>query len=107
MSSERKQLTGQEKLAILRDHLVERVPISEVCQKHQVQSTQFYQRQKKLFAKERWCSSSRRERKTTPCLCRGSDGWKVEATFCSCGRGDGDGALLDPFAGGVVRIKTY
>jgi len=36
-------------MAILREHLIERVPISEVCEKHGVQPTLFYGWQKKLF----------------------------------------------------------
>ena len=36
-------------MAILREHLVERVPISEVCEKHGIQPTLFYTWQKKLF----------------------------------------------------------
>jgi transposase-like protein len=36
-------------MAILRAHLIERVPISEVCEKHGVQPTLFYTWQKKLF----------------------------------------------------------
>jgi len=36
-------------MAILREHLIEGVPISEVCEKHGVQPTLFYAWQKKLF----------------------------------------------------------
>jgi transposase-like protein len=36
-------------VAILREHLVEKVPISEVCEKHGLQPTVFYGWQKKLF----------------------------------------------------------
>ena len=36
-------------MAILREHLIERVPISEVCDKHGLQPAMFYQWQKKLF----------------------------------------------------------
>ena len=36
-------------MAILREHLIERVPISEVCEKHGVQPTLFYTWQKRLF----------------------------------------------------------
>lgn len=36
-------------MAILREHLIERVPISEVCEKHGLQPTVFYAWQKKLF----------------------------------------------------------
>ena len=36
-------------MAILREHLIEKVPISEVCEKHGLQPAMFYQWQKKLF----------------------------------------------------------
>jgi transposase-like protein len=36
-------------MAVLREHLIEGVPISEVCQKHGIQPTVFYTWQKKLF----------------------------------------------------------
>jgi transposase-like protein len=49
MSRNRRNFSGQEKLAILREHLIEKVPISEVCDKHGVQPTLFYAWQKKLF----------------------------------------------------------
>lgn len=45
----RKHYTAQEKVAILREHLLEGKPISEVCQKHQLQPTVFYGWQKQLF----------------------------------------------------------
>ena len=45
----RKHYTPQEKVAILREHLVEGRPISEVCQDHQLQPTVFYAWQKTFF----------------------------------------------------------
>jgi transposase len=49
MPTQRRNFTGAEKLAILREHLLDKVPISEVCQKHGLQPTVFYFWQKKLF----------------------------------------------------------
>ena len=49
MPNDRRHFTGAQKLAILREHLIEKVPISDVCQKHQIQPTLFYLWQKKLF----------------------------------------------------------
>ena len=49
MNRERKHLSGPEKLAILKRYLMEKVPISEVCEKHQITPTQFYQWQKIFF----------------------------------------------------------
>ena len=49
MPRERRNFSGAEKMAVLREHLIEKVPISEVCEKHGVQPTLFYTWQKKLF----------------------------------------------------------
>mgnify|MGYP003394649870 FL=1 len=49
MRKERKNWTGAEKMAILREHLIEGVPISAVCEKHGLQPTVFYAWQKRLF----------------------------------------------------------
>ena len=45
----RKHHTPQEKVAILREHLLEGQPISEVCERHQIQPTAFYGWQKQFF----------------------------------------------------------
>lgn len=49
MPIERRNFSGAEKVAILREHLVEKVPISEVCDKHGIQPSLFYTWQKRLF----------------------------------------------------------
>ena len=49
MPNDRRHFTGAQKLAILREHLIEKIPISDVCQKHDLQPTLFYLWQKKLF----------------------------------------------------------
>jgi transposase len=49
MRAERRHFTAVQKLAILREHLIEKRPISDVCQKHQIQPTLFYLWQKRLF----------------------------------------------------------
>jgi transposase-like protein len=46
---ERRHFTGQQKAAIVKSHLVDRVPISDLCEQHQIQLAQFYQWQKQLF----------------------------------------------------------
>jgi transposase-like protein len=45
----RKQYTGEEKIAILRKHLLEGVAVSDVCDEHGLQPTVFYRWQKQLF----------------------------------------------------------
>ena len=47
--STRKILTPEQKIAILREHLLEKVPVSEVCDKHGVSIVNFYNWQKQLF----------------------------------------------------------
>ena len=49
MANSRRRFSGREKMAILREHLIDKVPVSEVCDKHGVQPTMFYAWQKKLF----------------------------------------------------------
>jgi transposase len=49
MPKQRRSFSGAEKMAILREHLIEKTPVSEVCEKHGVQPTLFYTWQKKLF----------------------------------------------------------
>lgn len=45
----RRHLAPEDKVKILREHLLEGRPISEVCEKHQINPTQFYQWQKIFF----------------------------------------------------------
>ena len=49
MSRERKTWGAGEKLAILKQHLLEKVPISELCDRHGIQPSQVYQWQALLF----------------------------------------------------------
>ena len=48
-TNNRRHYTPEEKVKILRGHLLERQPISEVCQKHRINPTQFYQWQETFF----------------------------------------------------------
>jgi transposase-like protein len=45
----RRTFQASEKLAIIRKHLIEKVPISQLCDQYQIQPTQYYDWQKKLF----------------------------------------------------------
>ena len=49
MEKTRRQFTPQQKVAILREHLVEHVPVSDLCDKHKLHPTLFYQWQKAFF----------------------------------------------------------
>jgi len=46
---QRRHFTGSEKVAILRRHLVDKVPVSQLCEEYHLQPTQFYGWQKTLF----------------------------------------------------------
>ena len=46
MKKERKHYTGEEKVAILRRHLLDKVPVSDLCEEHGLQPTVFYRWQK-------------------------------------------------------------
>src|SRR5579864_9057400 len=49
MRKERKHFTPEEKIAILRRHLVDKVPVSELCEELGLRPTVFYRWQKELF----------------------------------------------------------
>lgn len=49
MSKERRHFSPDDKVKILREHLIDKRPISEVCQKHEIQPTLFYLWQKTFF----------------------------------------------------------
>ena len=46
---ERRHFTAEQKVAIVKRHLVDGVPVSDLCDEHQLLPTQFYQWQKQLF----------------------------------------------------------
>jgi transposase-like protein len=45
----RKRFTAPEKVAILRLHLLEHVPVSDLCDQHGIHPTMFYRWQKEFF----------------------------------------------------------
>jgi transposase len=49
MNSERRHLTPQEKIAALKRHLLEGVPVSSICDQLGIAPTMFYRWQKELF----------------------------------------------------------
>ena len=49
MRKERKHYTAEEKVAILRRHLLDKVPVSDLCEEHGLQPTVFYRWQKEFF----------------------------------------------------------
>ena len=49
MRKQRKNYTAQEKVFILKRHLVDRVPISDLCDQYDLQPNVFYRWQKEFF----------------------------------------------------------
>jgi len=49
MRKKRRNYTPQEKVAILKRHLVDHVPVSNLCDEYQLQPTVFYDWQKQFF----------------------------------------------------------
>lgn len=45
----RKAYTATEKVAILRRHLIDHVPVSDLCDEYQIPPTQFYRWQRQFF----------------------------------------------------------
>src|SRR6516162_5385337 len=64
-------LQAGQKVAILREHLVEQLPVSEVCEKHQIHPTLFYQWQKTFF--ENGAAAFERERPRSQSLGKEQD----------------------------------
>lgn len=49
MARERRYFSPELKVAIIREHLLDGVPVSEVCEKHQIKPNQYFTWQKKFF----------------------------------------------------------
>lgn len=47
--SKRKPMTPEQKVAIVRRHLLEKVPVSDLCDEFGIHATQYYAWQKQLF----------------------------------------------------------
>jgi transposase-like protein len=45
----RRRFTAQQKVAVLKEHLVEKAAVSEVCDRHGINPTAFYRWQKEFF----------------------------------------------------------
>jgi len=45
----RRRFTPEQKAAILREHLVDRVPVSDLCERHGIGVPMFYRWQKQMF----------------------------------------------------------
>lgn len=49
MKKQRKRYTATEKVSILRRHLLEKIPVSDLCDQYDLQPTVFYRWQKQFF----------------------------------------------------------
>ena len=49
MAKTRRKFSAQEKVAILRRHFLEKVPVSDLCDEHRLNPTVFYRWQKVFF----------------------------------------------------------
>jgi transposase-like protein len=49
MASTRRHFTPEQKVAILREHLLDQTPVSEVCDRHHIAVSLFYLWQKEFF----------------------------------------------------------
>lgn len=49
MRKSRRQFSPQQKAAILREHLIDQIPVSDLCEKHGIGVPMFYRWQKQMF----------------------------------------------------------
>lgn len=49
MAQTRRHFTPEQKVSILREHLLDKTPVSEVCDRHHIQVSLFYLWQKEFF----------------------------------------------------------
>lgn len=65
MSKKRKHYSPEEKVSMLKQHLVNAVAVSELCDQHQLQPTVFYRWQKQLFEQGAAAFQNDQKRETT------------------------------------------
>lgn len=65
MTKKRKQYTAEEKVAILRKHLVDKVAVSDLCEEYGLQPTVFYRWQKAFFENGAQAFQRSRDSQTT------------------------------------------
>jgi transposase-like protein len=49
MPEKRRFISGEEKVAILKEHLLDKKPLSDICDQYHIQPTMFYRWQKQFF----------------------------------------------------------
>ena len=53
--SKRRSLTPQQKVTVVREHLIDGIPVADLCDKHHIHATQYYNWQKQLFENADQC----------------------------------------------------
>lgn len=66
MRKQRKNYTPQEKVFILKRHLVDRIPVSDLCDQYDLQPNVFYRWQKEFFENGVPLSKTSRTASTKP-----------------------------------------
>ena len=49
MTRQRRHFTPEQKVALLREHFLDKIPVSDICEKHGIAVTNFYAWQKLFF----------------------------------------------------------
>lgn len=62
MSKNRKNYSAQQKVSILRKHLLENIPVSDLCEQYNLNPTLFYRWQKQFFENGAAAFSSLKEK---------------------------------------------
>lgn len=65
MSKKREYYSPEEKVSMMKQHLVNGVAVSELCDRHQLQPTVFYRWQKQLFEQGAAAFQNDQKRETT------------------------------------------
>jgi len=66
MRKTRRHITAEQKVSILRSHLIEHIPVSDLCDRHEISPAQFYQWQKAFFENGSAAFDSKRGRPAGP-----------------------------------------
>jgi len=61
-NNKRRRFSAEEKVRILREHLLEHVPVSDLCEKYEIKPSQYYQWQKLFFENGAEAFTSKRSR---------------------------------------------
>lgn len=82
----RRHFTSEQKAAILKEHLVDKTPISEICDRHKIAVSLFYLWQRELFENAHLAlgKNSRRDRQSEDAQLR-----RIEALEAKLQRKDG------------------